>query len=109
MPLETLWRDHESVEVALPDDLDMMATFRLEPEVYRLLTQHGVRRLVLNLADVEFVDSAGVGALVSIREQADRFGVELWLANVSDAVQRVLDITGVGSSAHHPPAPSPTR
>ena len=74
----------------------MHATFRIEPEVYRLLTQHGIRRLVMNLAEVGFIDSAGVSALVSIREQAARFGVDMTLANTSGAVQRVLDLTGLG-------------
>jgi anti-anti-sigma factor len=86
--------DQEAVEVVLAGDLDMNATFRIEPEVYRLLTQHGIRRLVLNLAEVRFIDSAGVGALVSIRERAERFGVEMTLTNASGAVQRVLDLTG---------------
>ena len=90
--------DEEAVEVVLSGDLDMNATFRIEPEVYRLLTQHGIRRLVLDLAEVGFIDSAGIGALVSIRERAEQFGVELTLTNASETVQRVLDLTGVGSS-----------
>ena len=69
----------EAVEVVLTGDLDMDATFRIEPDVYRLLSQHGIRRLVLNLAEVGFIDSAGVGALVSIRERAEQFGVEMTL------------------------------
>ena len=84
----------EAVEVVLTGDLDMDATFRIEPGVYRLLTQHGIRRLVVNLAEVGFIDSAGVGALVSIRERAEQFGVEMTLTNASGAVQRVLDLTG---------------
>lgn len=90
--------DEEAVEVVLSGDLDMNATFRIEPEVYRLLTQHGIRRVVLDLAEVGFIDSAGIGALVSIRERAEQFGVELTLTNASETVQRVLDLTGVGSS-----------
>jgi anti-anti-sigma factor len=48
-----------SVEIQASGDLDMAATFKLEPEVERLLAQDGVRRLVLDLADVRFIDSAG--------------------------------------------------
>jgi anti-anti-sigma factor len=86
--------DDRSVELALAGDLDMVATFNLEPEVDRLLAERGVRRLILNLADVGLIDSAGVGALVSIRERTEQLGVELILANVPGPVQRVLEITG---------------
>ena len=86
--------DDTSVELALAGDLDMVATFNLEPEVDRLLADRSVRRLILNLADVGLIDSAGVGALVSIRELTEQLGVELILANVPAPVHRVLEITG---------------
>jgi anti-anti-sigma regulatory factor len=64
--------DGACVEVALAGDLDMAATFNLEPEVDRILAQKQVRRLVLDLAGVRFIDSAGVGALLSIRERTEQ-------------------------------------
>ena len=82
-----------SVEIQASGDLDMAATFKLEPEVERLLAQDGVRRLVLDLADVRFIDSAGV-AHFSIRERADRLRVEMALTNVPTHVERVLELTG---------------
>jgi anti-anti-sigma factor len=57
--------DDTSVEVPLAGDLDMVATFRIEPDLDRLVAQKPIRRLVLNLAEVRFIDSAGVGALLS--------------------------------------------
>jgi|tagenome__1003787_1003787.scaffolds.fasta_scaffold20614495_3 anti-anti-sigma factor len=90
--------DETALELALAGDLDMVATFNLEPKVDRLLAEGGVRRLILNLADVAFIDSAGVGALVSIRERTEQLGVELILANVPAPVHRVLEITGTRSS-----------
>jgi anti-anti-sigma factor len=86
--------DDTSVEVALAGDLDMVATFRIEPELDRLLAERPIRRLVLNLADVRFIDSAGVGTLLSVGERARRLGVQMTLADVPDPVQRVLDIAG---------------
>ena len=89
--------DDTALELALAGDLDMVATFNLEPKVDRLLAETSVRRLTLNLADVGFIDSAGVGALVSIRERTEQLGVELILANVPGPVHRVLEIAGARS------------
>ena len=81
----------------LAGDLDMAATFRVEPEVDRLLARHAVRRLVLDVADVGFIDSAGLGALLSIRERTKSLGIELALVNVSDPVRRILDLSGMAA------------
>jgi anti-anti-sigma factor len=86
--------DDACVGVAVSGDFDMAATFKLEPEVDRLLAATRPRRLVVDLAEAGFIDSAGVGALLSIRERTEQLGVELILANVPDPVQRVLDLTG---------------
>ena len=97
-------RDGASIEVQPAGALDMAATFTLEPEVERLLAEDGVRRLVLNLAEVRFIDSAGIGALLSIRERTERLSVEMALTNVPAPVQRVLELTGTGALV----APQPT-
>jgi anti-anti-sigma factor len=89
-PLDT------AAEVVLGGDLDMAATFTLEHEVDRLLAQGGFRTLVLDLANVRFIDSAGIGALLSIHERTRQLGVEMALAEVPDPVQRVLDLSGTG-------------
>jgi anti-anti-sigma factor len=83
-----------SVEIRPAGDLDMAATFKLEPEVERFLAQDGVRQLVLDLTDVRFIDSAGIGALLAIRERAERLRVDLALTNVPAHVERLLELTG---------------
>jgi anti-sigma B factor antagonist len=98
-------RDGASIEVQPTGELDMAATFMLEPEVERLLAMDGTRRLVLNLADIRFIDSAGIGALLSIRERTERLSVEMALTNVPAPVQRVLELTVTGAIvAPQPPA-----
>jgi anti-anti-sigma factor len=86
----------ESLDVALVGELDMAATFKLESELERLLARHDVRRLVLDLADLTLVDSAGLGALLAIRGRTEDLGIEMVLANLSDPVRRILDLSGMG-------------
>jgi anti-sigma B factor antagonist len=50
-------------------------------------------RVVLDLSDVQFIDSSGLGALIAVHQQAVDAGSELALRAPSDAVRRVLDIT----------------
>jgi anti-anti-sigma factor len=87
--------DGDCMRVRLAGDIDMAATFKLEPELDRLMGENDVRRLVLDLADVRFIDSAGLGALLSIRERTRSLEIGLRLTNVPDAVTRMLEPRGI--------------
>jgi anti-sigma B factor antagonist len=83
-----------TVPIELEGDLDMDATFTFEPALERHIAEDGTERIVLDLTGVDFMDSAGLGALLSTRERAELLGVELRVAGASDTVMRVLEITG---------------
>jgi anti-anti-sigma factor len=87
-------REATSLAVALSGDLDMAATFKVEPELERLLGEQDVRRLDVDLGDVGFVDSAGLGLLLSIRERTRNLGIDMRLVRVSEPVRRILEIGG---------------
>jgi anti-sigma B factor antagonist len=48
------------------------------------------RKILLNLSEVSFLDSAGVGELVAGLRTAKRFGAELKLLNVGERVHSTL-------------------
>ena len=86
----------ELLDVALVGELDMAATFKLESDLERLLATDEVARLVFDLAGLTFVDSAGLGALLAIRDRTQDLGIEMVLTNLSAPVQRILDMSGMG-------------
>ena len=92
LTLTTRSRD-QTLEVTLAGDLDMAAAFKFEPELDQLLTASDARALVLDLADVGFVDSAGLGSLLSIRERAGQLGIEMTVVHLSDPIRRILDLS----------------
>ncbi|MCA9935541.1 MAG: WecB/TagA/CpsF family glycosyltransferase [Anaerolineales bacterium] len=49
-------------------------------------------RLIINLAQAEFIDSTGMGALVGLRKQAVDAGGEVTLTAVPDAIHRALSM-----------------
>jgi anti-anti-sigma factor len=89
--------DGDALEVALAGELDMAAAFKLESELDRLLARRAARRLVLDLAELTFIDSAGLGALLAIHDRAQDLGIEFVLSNPSDPVRRILDLSGTAS------------
>ena len=56
------------------------------------LLAEGRRHILLNLSEVSFLDSAGVGELVAGLKTARRFQAELKLLNVGERVYSTLDM-----------------
>jgi anti-sigma B factor antagonist len=56
------------------------------------LLAEGRRRILLNLSEVSFLDSAGVGELVAGLKTSRRFQAELKLLNVGGRVYSTLDM-----------------
>lgn len=50
----------------------------------------------LDLGDVTFIDSSGLGVLVRLRKEAEAQSKPLSLVNTSPSVQRLLEVTGLG-------------
>jgi anti-anti-sigma factor len=88
-------RRGEVAELALSGDLDMTATFRLEPTLDRLLEHEGVSELVLDLSDVGFVDSSGLGLLLATYQRSQEVQRPMAIVNSRPEIQRVFRIAGV--------------
>ena len=54
------------------------------------LLAEGWKRILLNLSEVSFLDSAGLGELVAGLKTCKRFGAEMKLLNVAGRVQSAL-------------------
>jgi anti-anti-sigma factor len=53
-----------------------------------------VDELVLDLGGVNFIDSAGLGSLLSTHQRLNDLGIKSKITRPSDAVERVLDASG---------------
>jgi anti-anti-sigma factor len=55
-------------------------------------------RLELDLGDVTFIDSSGLGALISLRNAASQCGANLVVVRLSPPVARFFELAGVRDS-----------
>ena len=84
----------DAVALGLAGDLDMSATFALEPVLDRILAA-GARELVLDLGGVDFVDSSGLGLLIATHERTADADVAMAITGAGPEIQRVFQIAGL--------------
>jgi anti-sigma B factor antagonist len=64
--------------------------------------------IVIDLSECTFLDSSGVGALVTVRNAARDAGMKIFVQGASDRVKRVLEVTGLMDCFPEPDAHQPT-
>ncbi len=62
-------------------------------QIVRDLLEKGQKKIVLNLADVNYIDSSGIGEMVTGYTTARTHGGELKLLNLTKRVHDLLQIT----------------
>lgn len=85
-------RDRDEVVVALTGELDLATADMLEREI-RELRHSGCDRVVVDLRQLDFMDSAGLRVLISLRNTAKCVGHRLILVPGPRQVQRIFDLT----------------
>lgn len=80
--------------IAISGDLDMAGTLRLQPQLDRLMQDARPDVLVLDLRDVDFIDSVGLSLLVEAHEAALGGGFRLAIVRGSRNVQRIFELAG---------------
>ena len=84
------------VEVVRPAGrLNMVSASRLKSVVNELVG-NGHTRVVIDLSDTEFIDSSGLGALVSCLKMTRQAGGDLRIAGPTRQARTVLDLTNLG-------------
>ena len=108
LSVDSQWHDGQAVLV-LHGDLDLETRSILRDAGTEQLATPGLPKLTLDLADLTFLDSSGVGVLVELRNQANDNGVALDLVGVPPSAARVLTIGGLAPTFGLPVDGAPTN
>lgn len=76
-------------------ELDSARMDRIQESLYDAVLGDTSGRVVLDLSNVAYAGSQALGALVTLRLRANRTGITLLLAGVTQAVESILKITQI--------------
>jgi anti-sigma B factor antagonist len=81
--------------VTVTGEIDISTSALLRERLLQVITDEPRRSLVVNLAEVSFIDSTGTGVLVGIWHRVRATDASLALAAPSRQARAILDITGL--------------
>lgn len=87
---------HDTPVLQLPARLSVLEAVTFKEACQQLLARNSVpKQIVFDFSQTTFIDSCGIGALVSNYKNAQNQGVEIILRGVGDPVMAVLKMTGL--------------
>jgi anti-sigma B factor antagonist len=84
------------VVASLTGELDLDRSDEVRDSLAEQAGRPGCRYLRVDVSGLGFIDSYGLGALVSARNSAAAHGVTLTLAEPSPPVRKAIEVTGLG-------------
>lgn len=87
----------DAVVVAVRGEIDLQNSPELRTELIDLLMKHAPKRLVINLAQVPYMDSSAIAVLVELLQKTRKTGGKIYLTNLQPRVKGLLEIARLGS------------
>lgn len=88
-------RKRQTLTVRLRDELDHNSAVRLRSELDELLKDASIRRLVLDLKKLSFMDSSGVGFIIGRYKVMARRGGSVAVMNADRQMDRIFKMSGL--------------
>ena len=88
--------DGHTMMISLYGDIDHHSVKRIRGEIDSSLYINRPKRAVMDLSEVKFMDSSGLGLILGRLSSAERIGCKLTLFSPSHEVMKILDLAGAG-------------
>jgi anti-sigma B factor antagonist len=73
-------------------EMDLYNSYKLKELVMKMLEKK-VRRFIINLENVDYIDSSGIGALIYICSTIKKMNLRLIITNIHGSVKKVIELT----------------
>ena len=88
-------RHRQTLTVHLAEELDHRAATQLRSELDELLSDGTIRRLVLDLRRLNFMDSSGIGLIIGRYKLMARRGGSVAVVNADRRMDRIFEMAGL--------------
>jgi len=73
-------------------EMDLYNSYKLKELVLKMLEKN-VKSFIINLEQVDYIDSSGIGALIYICSTIKKMNLKLYISNIHGSVKKVIELT----------------
>lgn len=92
-----IYNDGRRITAALYGDLDHHAAREMRAELDEVISRSRPELLILDLENVGFMDSSGVGLILGRTRSLRAVGGELLIKNARSEIEAVIKLSGLGN------------
>lgn len=81
--------------IYLTGDIDQHVVSNMRSEIDLTIRQNNIKNIIFDFKEVEFMDSSGLGMILSRYKSLQQTDGEIMLSNVSDNTMRLFDMVGI--------------
>ncbi|MBM7646231.1 stage II sporulation protein AA (anti-sigma F factor antagonist) [Scopulibacillus daqui] len=86
---------HQVLCIRLEGELDHHTAESLRNQVNDVLQKQTINHIILNLGELQFMDSSGLGVILGRYKQIASRGGEMVVCSISPAVRRLFEMSGM--------------
>ncbi len=80
----------------LKGELDDISVTDLRMRITNYIDDYNIKHLVLNLNDLSFMDSSGIGFIIGRYHQLRKKNGDITISNINSKIERLVYISGLG-------------
>ena len=73
-------------------EMDLYNSYKLKELVLKMI-ERKIGQFIINLENVDYIDSSGIGALIYICSTIKKINMKLQIANIHGSVKKVIELT----------------
>ncbi|NLS12910.1 STAS domain-containing protein [Vibrio sp. SM6] len=98
MHIECLNQPNDSLLLVVSGDMDASGCSQAQPLIEQLINEHPAVNMTMDLAEVDFLDSSGIGAIVFLFKRLKAQGCTLTLANVHGQPLEIITLLRIDTA-----------
>lgn len=85
-------KNKEVYIIDVSGEMDLYNSYKLKELIMKMI-ERKVTCMIINLEDVDYIDSSGIGALIFICSTIKKMSLKLYITNIHGSVKKVIELT----------------
>ena len=95
MAIMSMSLNNEIGRITIIGDIDMFASKQLKQDLWNAIQNKKITHLDLDFQDVGYIDSTGIGTMMSFIKMMRQSGVKVYVINISGRIEITLSLAGL--------------